>query len=112
MALSRSFSVGYRIGEAFNPFIQPYLARALEAVLGDPFANSQQNGDVSAKECKMLSKGEIEKLKAGGEDPHDHKPKKNGSNFDLYKTHNGDIYVFRKGGVGAGTPTGLNINKF
>jgi uncharacterized protein RhaS with RHS repeats len=91
----------YRTYEAANR-----LADAIKA------ANSQHDDEVSAKDCKMLSNGEIGKMKAGGEDPHDLKPKKNGSNYDLYKTSDGDIYVFRKGGVGTGTSTGLNINNF
>lgn len=33
LALYRSFNVGYRIGESINPYVQPMIARALDAVL-------------------------------------------------------------------------------
>jgi RHS repeat-associated protein len=95
---------GYRAYRAYQTVRT--LAEAIKA------ANSSNDDGANAKNCKMLSKGEIEKLKAGGEDPHNLKPKKNGANFDLFKTTNGDIYIFRKGGIGVGTPTGLNINDF
>ena len=111
-AIRVAFRFGWEVGDLINPIVQPYIAVGLAKVFGGPYASSQQNNEVNAKDCKMLTKGEIDKMKAGGEDPHDHKPKKNGSNFDLYKTPNGDIYVFRKGGIGAGTPTGMNINNF
>ncbi|WP_428746103.1 polymorphic toxin type 33 domain-containing protein, partial [Sulfurimonas sp.] len=61
---------------------------------------------------KMLSPGEIDRLKKGGEDIHDLKGGKNASKRDLYKNKNGDITVKPKGGNGPGEPTGLNINDF
>ncbi|MEN3157786.1 RHS repeat-associated core domain-containing protein, partial [Alkalimonas sp. NCh-2] len=67
----------------------------------------------SEKGCpddKKLSNGEIDKLKDAGFDPHDLKPKKGGSKFDLFKDKNGNIIVKPKKGNGPGDPTGLNIN--
>ena len=61
---------------------------------------------------KKLSNGEIDKLKDAGLDPHDLKPKKGGSKFDLFKDKNGNIIVKPKKGNGLGDPTGLNINDF
>jgi hypothetical protein len=34
---------------------------------------------------------------------------KRGSLYDLYKQPNGDVEIFRKGGVGEGIETGINI---
>jgi RHS repeat-associated protein len=61
---------------------------------------------------KKLSKGEIDKLKDAGYDPHDLKPKKKGSRFDLFKDKNGNIIIKPKNGNGPGDSTGLNINNF
>jgi uncharacterized protein RhaS with RHS repeats len=33
LALQRSFGVGYRIGEAINPYVQPLIAKALDSIL-------------------------------------------------------------------------------
>jgi hypothetical protein len=63
-----------------------------------------------SKQDKMLSKGEIKKLKGNGYDIHDLKGGKNASRYDLYKDKNGNIYVKRKGGVGDGEALGININ--
>jgi hypothetical protein len=59
---------------------------------------------------KRLSKGEIKKLQDHGIDPHDLKPKYQGSRYDLFKDENGDIVVLPKNGVGEPQPTGYNIN--
>lgn len=59
---------------------------------------------------KLLSEGEIRKLKDAGHDIHDLKGKKNSSKRDLYKDSKGNIYVKPKGGNGPGDPTGININ--
>ena len=62
-----------------------------------------------AKDDKMLSPGEINKLKKGGIHPHD---LKENARQDLYKDKDGNIVVKPKGGNGPGEPTGLNINDF
>lgn len=64
------------------------------------------------RDWTKLSDGEIEKLKDAQIDPHDLKPQKGGSKFDLYKNGNGDIFVRRKKGTGEPDPTGLNINDY
>ncbi|UFS62754.1 polymorphic toxin type 33 domain-containing protein [Sulfurimonas sp. HSL-3221] len=69
----------------------------------------ENNSPYCANDDKMLSPGEIERLKRGGIHPHD---LKENSRQDLYKKKNGDIVVKRKGGKGPGEPTGLNINDF
>lgn len=65
---------------------------------------------------KALTKGEIKRLKDAGEDIHKLKQEvmgsKNVSQFDLFKTKNGDIVVKPKNGKGPSEPTGLNINDF
>jgi hypothetical protein len=58
---------------------------------------------------KLLSRGEIQKLKDSGYDVHDLKP---GKGTDLYKDQDGNIYVKPKGGAGPGDHTGMNINDF
>ncbi|HAS6045562.1 hypothetical protein D8T26_02900 [Vibrio vulnificus] len=56
-----------------------------------------------------MPKGEIDKLKGQGVDPHDMKPKKNGSKYDLFKDRDGNIFVKPKKGNGPGEFTGFNI---
>ncbi|MFT7860896.1 MAG: RHS repeat-associated core domain-containing protein, partial [Sulfurimonas sp.] len=96
------------------PYIAPLGATALTA--GYLYFNpppAYYGSDVyCATGDKMLSPGEIDKLKRGGEDIHDLKGGKNASKRDLYKNKNGDILVKPKGGSGLGEPTGLNINDF
>ena len=65
---------------------------------------------VLSKQDKLLSPGEIDKLKDAGYDPHELKGGKSTGQTDLYKTPNGDIVVKGKGGKGPGEPTGININ--
>lgn len=74
--------------------------------------DGRDNEASTGKQDKKLSKGEIDKLKKGGVDPHDLKPKKEGSKYDLFKNKKGDIVVKPKDGTGVGDPTGLNINNF
>ena len=69
-------------------------------------------GGGSGKRFKRLSKGEIKKLQDNEIDPHDLKPKYNGSRYDLFKNENGDIAVLPKNGVGEPDFTGYNINDF
>jgi len=64
---------------------------------------------MSSKQDKMLSKNEAKRLAKGGSHPHD---LKENSRQDLYKDKDGNISVKRKGGIGPGEPTGLNINDF
>jgi|SRR5579864_1959753 len=71
---------------------------------GDPSSCAE------GKNYKRLSKGEIKKLQDAGIDPHDLKPKKGGSRYDLFKDENGDISVMNKDGSGEAEPTGYNIN--
>ncbi len=66
----------------------------------------------SSNNMKSLSKGEIKKMKKAGINPHDLKPKIEGSKFDLFKDRNGDIHVKRKDGCGPGDWTGYNIEDF
>jgi hypothetical protein len=61
---------------------------------------------------KLLSGGEIAKLKQSGIDVHSLKGGQGASRLDLYKDEVGNIYIKPKGGNGAGEPTGLNINDF
>jgi RHS repeat-associated protein len=62
------------------------------------------------RQIKRLSKDEIKKLIKKGVHPHDLKPKKNGSKYDLFKDEKGNIEVRPKSGQGQGDPTGININ--
>jgi Bacterial toxin 33 len=73
---------------------------------------SDDPSDRDGKQDRQLSPNEIERLKNGGVDVHELRGGKNASKRDLYKDKKGDIYVKRKGGKGAGEPTGLNINDF
>jgi hypothetical protein len=61
---------------------------------------------------KLLSRGEIAKLKQSGIDVHALKGGRGASKLDLYKDEIGNIYIKLKGGIDVGEPTGLNINDF
>ena len=74
-----------------------------------------------AADLTLLSNGEIRKMERAGVDPHDLKPRREGSKYDLYKAKSngdaysqGDIYYMRKPRYGQGPPvaTGYNINDF
>ncbi|MBZ5858566.1 polymorphic toxin type 33 domain-containing protein [Flavihumibacter profundi] len=60
------------------------------------------------KQDKLLTPGEIEKLKKNGWD-HSDKGKRGGQT-DLYKDKEGNVYQKPKGGKGSGEPIGININ--
>ena len=57
-----------------------------------------------------LSRGEIKRLQTSGIDPHDLKPKKHGSRYDLFKDQDGNICVMNKDGSGEPDGTGINLN--
>ena len=59
---------------------------------------------------RRLSRGEIKRLQKNGIDPHDLKPKKHGSHYDLFKDKDGNIYVMNKDGGGEPEETGINLN--
>lgn len=64
------------------------------------------------RQDKLLTWDDIDRLQRGGENIHKIKGKRNTANKDLYKDTEGNIYIKPKGGIGAGEPTGLNINDF
>jgi RHS repeat-associated protein len=71
--------------------------------------SSRSGGDGcpgSSKQDKKLTRGEIERLKRAGHDPHDLKEH---GNSDLYKRPNGEIVEKPKPGRGQGEPVGVNI---
>jgi hypothetical protein len=80
------------------------LVNSFPVTISDP-----GGGVCQAKDDKMLSPGEVDKLKNGGVHPHD---LKENARQDLYKDKGGNIVVKPKGGNGPGEPTGLNINDF
>lgn len=57
---------------------------------------------------RLLSEGEIGKLKNAGYDIHDIK---GGPRTDLYQDREGNVYIKPKGGTGPGEPAGININQ-
>jgi Bacterial toxin 33 len=63
-----------------------------------------------AQQYRRLSKGEIKKLQESGIDPHDLKPRKHSSRYDLFKDTEGNIYVMNKDGSGTPEITGVNID--
>jgi len=63
-----------------------------------------------AQQYRRLSKGEIKKLQEIGIDPHDLKPRKHSSRYDLFKDTEGNIYVMNKDGSGKPEITGVNID--
>ena len=63
-----------------------------------------------AQQYRRLSKGEIKKLQESGIDPHDLKPRKHSSRYDLFKDREGNIYVMNKDGSGQPETTGINID--
>ena len=62
-----------------------------------------------AQQYRRLSKREIKKLQESGVDPHDLKPRKHSSRYDLFKDREGNIYVMNKDGSGKPEITGINI---
>jgi RHS repeat-associated protein len=60
-----------------------------------------------SRQDKKLTRGEIERLKRAGHDPHDLKEHRNS---DLYKKPNGEIVEKPKPGKGPGDPVGVNIH--
>ena len=81
----------------------------------EPYKKDEADGEYcpeGSPDDKKLSNGEIDKLKDAGIDPHDLKPKKGGSKYDLFKDRNGNIIVKPKKGNGPGDPSGFNINNF
>jgi len=62
------------------------------------------------QQYRRLSRGEIKRLQNSGIEPHDLKPKKHGSRYDLCKDKDGNIYVMNKDGSGEPEETGININ--
>jgi len=63
-----------------------------------------------AQQYRKLSREEIKRLQNSGIHPHDLKPKKHGSRYDLFKDEDGNIYVMNKDGSGESDGTGININ--
>ena len=85
------------------------------------FRNRADDSTPNPADLSLLSSGEIRKLQAGGVDPHDLKPRHQGSRYDLYKAREtgdgyqrGDIFYMRKPQYGQGdpVPTGHNINEY
>ena len=62
------------------------------------------------QQYRRLSRGELKRLQNSGIDPHDLKPKKHSSRYDLFKDEDGNIYVMNKDGSGEPEATGININ--
>ena len=62
------------------------------------------------QQYRRLSRGEIKSLQHSGIAPHDLKPKKHGSRYDLFKDVDGNIYVMNKDGSGEPDVTGINLN--
>ncbi|SDD65987.1 RHS repeat-associated core domain-containing protein [Pedobacter soli] len=62
--------------------------------------------DPNERQLKLLSKGEIQKLKDSG---WDHSDKQGGGKIDLYKDKDGWVYEVRKGGNGPPEPTYINL---
>ena len=63
LALYRSFNVGYRIGEAINPYVQPMIASALDSLIfAKPIDDDNQSGVCKPKkgavmaECREITK--------------------------------------------------------
>ncbi len=74
--------------------------------------NQSQKPDPKKPQDKKLTTGEIKRLEKGGYHPHDLKPRKKGSRYDLFKDKKGEVFVKPKKGNGPGDSTGLNINDF
>lgn len=77
-----------------------------------PNQNDNKPSIPDAKGMTRISKGEIKAMKKAGVDVHDYKPKKNGSNYDLFKDRDGNVYVNLKNGSGMPDPTNLNVNNY
>ncbi len=108
-------TAGTAAAEAGNLFFPDSTAD--DDVVGSPTISqsvsdsesSRSGGDGcpgSSKQDKKLTRGEIERLKRAGHDPHDLKEH---GNSDLYKRPNGEIVEKPKPGRGQGEPVGVNI---
>ena len=94
----------------FNaPATAPASVDQLSPTILKEEAERAKENERNPAQDKLLSDGEIKKLKGAGYDVHDLKP---GAGTDLYKDKAGNIYVKPKGGAGAGDPTGININDY
>lgn len=71
----------------------------------DPYRKGRYS---NSNQMKILSEGEIKKLKAAGYDIHDLKPN---ARFDLFKDPQGNIFIKPKDGSGPGDPLNININE-
>ena len=67
-------------------------------------------GESDSRDFTRLSRGEIKQLTEAGYHPHDLKPQKHGSRYDIFKDEYGDLYVMPKDGSGPGDQLGININ--
>ena len=75
---------------------QEFANAVLEAVRSAPLEDlaTVAETESAAQEYGRLTDGEIRKLKANGHDPHDLKPKKHASRYDLYKRRRtGKVFV-------------------
>ena len=85
------------------PSITETITEIIEDI-GDIIQNSESAQD------KRLTAGEARLLELNGYHPHDLKPSKHGSRYDLFKDKNGNVVVKPKNGQGEGEPTGINLN--
>ncbi len=80
--------------------------------LGDTTVPGNQNvpkvDTRNPKQDKLLTPGEIKKLKENGWDHSDKGP--GGGKIDLYKDKQGNVYEKAKGNKGPGEPIGVNVN--
>ncbi len=119
-------AIGIPIGYAVNqipgvsealtdPAISDFLSDVLFAEDASAPEGQNESPEESTEEGnhnqdKILSKGEIKKLKESGFDPEELKGGKRTGKTDLYKDKKGNIYVKPKGGSGPGEDLGININ--
>ncbi len=111
---------GGEAGAALGAGIGGYIGNQLENLFGNlncplfSSQNSDNENENNPAQDKILTPGEIKKLKKAGIDPEELKIQtmggKKSSPFDLYKDKQGNIYVKLKGGKSPGEPTDVNIN--
>ena len=105
------------------PFVPAALTAAEAAVIAtvgvlvtgalvEKIKNAWFDSDESASgaQDKLLTPGEIRKLKDAGLDPHDLKGGRKTGQSDLYKDKHGNIKIKPKGGDGEGEDLFININ--
>ncbi|MCL5054704.1 MAG: polymorphic toxin type 33 domain-containing protein [Firmicutes bacterium] len=103
----------YKAGHWFASTLENALGGTSHAAESE---QSKKQGEAEpakeSSEIKRVSPDVIRQMKKAGINPHDLKPKKNASKYDLFQDKNGNIVTKLKDGSGEADPTGYNVKEF